>query len=71
MDKNTQPRSGEFFRGVYVLVFLGVLTAVEYFVAIAGAPSFFLWLIAIVKAATVLWYFMHINRLFNQDGGHA
>lgn len=60
----------ELQRGVYVFLVLAVLTAIEYFLGTHEAPSIFLWIIAILKGAMVLVYFMHITRLSGSEGDH-
>lgn len=67
--ENKKPVS-ELHRGVMVFLVLAVLTAVEYFIGTRELPSIFLWIIALLKGALVLVYFMHITRLSNTDGGH-
>ncbi len=56
--------------GIINALALAALTILEYFMAInhAGAPLLFL--VAIVKAALVLRFFMHVNRLWSTDEGH-
>lgn len=68
MDKK-KPVS-ELRRGVMVFLALAVLTAVEYVIGTNEAPAIFLWVIAILKGALVLVYFMHITRLSGSEGGH-
>lgn len=58
----------ELQRGVIVFLALAVLTAIEYFLGTHEAPSIFLWIIAILKGALVLVYFMHITRLSGSEG---
>ncbi len=61
----------ELNRGVVVFVVLAVLTAVEYYLGTIEAAAVFLWVIALLKAAAVIQYFMHLGRLFQSDeGGH-
>ncbi len=57
-------------RGVVVFVILAVLTAVEFILARFDAITFLLVLIAIAKAGLVLWYFMHLPRVFKSEGDH-
>ncbi|HHY89046.1 MAG TPA: hypothetical protein GYA06_09025 [Chloroflexi bacterium] len=57
-------KAGGLQRGVMVLVVLAVLTAIEYFAATMEWPVLLLWIIALGKAGTVLWFFMHIGKLF-------
>jgi heme/copper-type cytochrome/quinol oxidase subunit 4 len=65
-----EQKMNELTRGVVVFLGLAVLTIVEYFMAISELPSVLLWIIALVKAGLVLWFFMHIYRLSGSEGGH-
>ena len=56
-------------RGVLVFVGLAVMTVVEYFLGVVQAPSIWLWATAVLKAGVVVWFFMHIFRLWNQNEG--
>lgn len=67
---NQKKPVSELLRGVYVFAALAVLTALEYWLGTSEAPAIFLWVIAILKAALVVIYFMHIGRLFSAEGGH-
>jgi hypothetical protein len=51
-------------RGVIVLIVLAALTGLEFLVAQLEAPAVLLWIIALLKGAAVLWYFMHVGRVF-------
>lgn len=68
MSNNSGPA---FMQGIIVLVALAALTGVEYGLAVA-MPG--LWpaliVIALIKAGVVVYYFMHISRLFREEGGH-
>lgn len=72
MDTRKTTRKGlALRRGVIVFLALAVLTAIEFVVARSGVPSAILWIIAILKAALVINFFMHLSRLFQPDeGGH-
>ena len=63
-------KTNELKQGLLVFAGLAVLTAVEYVVAITHLPAILLWVLALVKAGLVLWFFMHIKRVFNDEGGH-
>ncbi len=67
--ENKKPVS-ELRRGVMVFLALAVLTAIEYIIGTQELPSIFLWILALLKGALVLVYFMHITRLSNSEGGH-
>jgi cytochrome c oxidase subunit 4 len=51
-------------RGIVTFVVLAVLTAIEYFLGVWHAPAVLLWLVALLKAGLVLWFFMHLGRVF-------
>jgi hypothetical protein len=60
----------ELSRGVMVFIALAVLTVLEYFLAVNQVTSVLLWIIALLKAGLVMYFFMHIFRLFRSEGGH-
>ncbi len=61
----------ELTRGVVVFLILAALTGVEFILARLEAATFFLVLIALAKAGLVLWFFMHLARVFkSSEGGH-
>jgi heme/copper-type cytochrome/quinol oxidase subunit 4 len=70
MMEKTGNRMNALKRGVIVFIILGVLTAIEYFMGVYESPSVLLWIVALVKAGLVLWYFMHLPRVFNPGGDH-
>ncbi len=55
-------------QGAIIFVFLAVLTALEFFIAIAIGAILLLAVIAVTKVALVAYYYMHIYKL-NQDAG--
>lgn len=68
MNKN----SSELRIGINIFIVLGVLTGVEYLLGLYEAPSIFLWIVGIVKAGLVVWFFMHFKRLFQaEEGDHS
>jgi len=54
-------------RGIYVFLALAVLTAVEYVVAISINSVALLLIIALLKAAAIVQYFMHVYRLWREE----
>jgi cytochrome c oxidase subunit 4 len=57
--------------GVYVGLAMIVLTAIEYWIGTSASPSVvFLFLISIAKSALVIYFFMHIYRLWRPEGSH-
>ncbi len=58
-----QDKSSALGQGVVVFIYLAILSVLEYFVAVAFNATSILIVVAIVKAALVLYYFMHIYKL--------
>jgi hypothetical protein len=72
MDKNVTKNSNELKRGVIVFIALAVLTVIEYFLGIMEVPAILLWIIALGKGGLVVWFFMHVFRLFGGESeGHS
>ena len=60
-------------RGIVVAVALALLTGTEYLVGTHLSQAVFLLVIfALLKAGLVLWFFMHVARVFRttDTGGH-
>ncbi len=55
-------------QGMIVFIFLAVLTALEFFIAIAIGAVILLAAVAVIKVGLVVYYYMHIYKL-NQDAG--
>lgn len=68
-NKTAKPLDG-LKRGLMIFIALAVLTALEYMIAVFELPAILLWMIALLKAGLVLWFFMHLPRVFSSDGGH-
>ena len=56
-------------QGVIIFIFLAVLTALEFFIAVAMDAVPLLVLVALVKAGLVVYYYMHIYKLNADDEG--
>jgi cytochrome c oxidase subunit 4 len=54
--------------GILVLIVLAILTAVEFYLASVSGTAAGLFAIALVKAALIVRYFMHVNRLWAEEG---
>ena len=63
---HTQDKSSALSQGVVVFVYLAILTALEFFVAVTFNAVSILVVVSAVKAALVMYYYMHIYKL-NQD----
>ena len=70
MDKQHANQPDGLKRGVITFIALAVLTGIEYVIGITELPAILLWLIALLKAGLVLWFFMHLPRVFSSGGGH-
>lgn len=68
-DTQNKHKSAELRRGVMTFLALAVLTAIEYVLGTLENTTVLLVLIALVKAVLVLWFFMHLPRVFT-EGGH-
>lgn len=49
---------------------LAALTVLEYFMAINHIGAGLLMLVATLKAILVIYFFMHVSRLWTAEGGH-
>jgi len=63
---HSQDKSSALGQGVVIFVYLAVLTVLEYFVAISFNAVPLLVVVAVIKAGLVMYYYMHIYKL-NQD----
>ena len=63
-----QDKSSAFRQGMVIFIYLAVLTVLEYFIAITFGSIFILVTVAVIKAALVMYYYMHIYKL-NEDSG--
>lgn len=60
---HTQEKSPMLSQGVFIFVYLAILTALEFFVAITFNAVVLLVVMALIKAALVVYYYMHIYKL--------
>lgn len=66
-----QDKSSMLSQGVLIFIYLTVLTGLEFFVAITFNSVPLLVVVALVKAALVLYYYMHIYQLnAEHEGDH-
>jgi len=61
---------GHYRTGILIVLVLAVLTAIEFFIAIKMNSVVFLMLIAAAKAILVIWFFMHVKRLWAPEESH-
>jgi cytochrome c oxidase subunit 4 len=62
-----EQRGGSYRQVIIISVLLAILTIAEYFVAQAFPSAVFLLLIALVKAALIVQFFMHVYRLWREE----
>jgi cytochrome c oxidase subunit III len=60
---HTQEKSFMLSQGVFIFVYLAVLTVLEYLVAISFKSVPLLVVVAIIKAGLVVYYYMHVHKL--------
>ena len=65
---HSQSKSSALGQGVVIFVYLTVLTIIEYFVAVTFKSTALLIVVAIIKAALVMYYYMHIYELGEESG---
>ena len=66
--EHTQDKSSTLNQGLIIFVYLAVLTAVEYVIALVlPAVVPLLALVAVIKAGLVMYYYMHIYKLNVDD----
>ena len=56
-------------QGVYIFIYLGILTALEFFIAVTFQSIALLVVIALIKAGLVLYYYMHVYQLSLDNEG--
>lgn len=65
-------RKAAYRQGLFVLIGLAVLTAVEFAVAYAlEGSAVFLFVLALVKAGVILQYYMHMDRAWGEEEAHS
>lgn len=60
---HNQDKSSMLNQGVFIFVYLGLLTLIEFGIAITFKSTILLVVIALVKAVMVAYYYMHIYKL--------
>jgi cytochrome c oxidase subunit 3 len=66
-----QDKASMLSQGVFIFVYLAVLTGLEFFVAVSFNSVAILIAVAFVKAALVVYYYMHIYKLnVEREGDH-
>ena len=63
-------KSSMLSQGVFIFVYLAVLTLLEFGIAITFMSATLLVVIALVKAVLVVYYYMHIYQLNAEDHNH-
>jgi hypothetical protein len=66
----SERRAAAYRLSATVALVLAVLTVVEYYAALNFNSTIILFLLALFKAVAVLQYFMHVSRLWLQEGEH-
>ena len=66
---HTQDKKSMLSQGVFIFVYLAVLTVLEFFVALSFNSVPVLIVVALVKAALVVYYYMHVYQLNAENEG--
>jgi cytochrome c oxidase subunit III len=64
---HTHDKSSALRQGVVIFVYLTALTLLEYFIAVTFNAVSILVVVAVIKAALVMYYYMHIYKLNNES----
>lgn len=62
-----EAKAAAYRRGMFVFIALAILTIIEYFVGVALNSAVLLFILALLKAALIVQYFMHIYRLWREE----
>ncbi len=62
--------SGAYRTGVMVLIWLSVLTIVEFLASSIGVSNIAMILIALMKAVVILQFFMHVSSIWLEGENH-
>ncbi len=66
---HTQDKPTALRQGVLIFIYLAALTALEYFIAVTFKAVSILVIVAMTKAALVMYYYMHIYKLNAENEG--
>ncbi|GIK58763.1 MAG: cytochrome C oxidase subunit IV family protein [Chloroflexi bacterium] len=67
MEKNADWKKAAQRLGMYVFIGLMVLTLIEYAVSIYLNSTVGLFITMLLKSALIVYYFMHVYRLWRED----
>lgn len=65
----TLDKISEYRQGIVIFVYLAVLTALEFFIAVTLGFVQLMTVVALVKAGLVMYYYMHIYKLNAENEG--
>ncbi len=69
--EHIKDKSAAFGLGLLIFIYLAVLTALEFFIALTFGSVVLLIVVALIKAGLVAYYYMHIYKLNQEhEGGH-
>jgi caa(3)-type oxidase subunit IV len=63
-------KSAAMTRGLIIFGVLAILTIAEWLLAQPGNLVPLLIVVALVKAGLVIWYYMHVRRVFGREEAH-
>lgn len=66
----SEKRNAAYRRSTTVFIVLLILTVIEFYAGLYFPSTIILLLLALFKGIAVVQYYMHISRLWSQEGGH-
>ena len=69
-ETKQRSRSSDYLTGLFVGLAIAGLTAIEFYLGTHYPSAAFLFLISVLKSILVLYFFMHVYRLWRPEGSH-
>ena len=67
MKNNVEKKKAAYNLIFMVFIGLAVLTGIEYYVGLILPSAVFLFILAFAKTVLVVYYFMHVYKLWRED----
>ena len=69
-ETRQRSKSAAYLTGLWVGLAIAVLTGIEFYLGTRYPSAAFLLLISVLKSILVLYFFMHVYRLWRPEGSH-
>jgi hypothetical protein len=66
-EEGMKDKKAAYQQGVNIFILLAVLTIIEFFLGIWSGSLAWLMLVALAKAGLVVYYYMHIYRVWREE----